>query len=112
MPRGEVLRTPGIAQCHPRGSEYLTPGLHGDAMTPFQSWYQSESRRQFLGRGVNAIGFAALASLLGEQKASADGDPTGLHAALPQTHFPAKAKNVIYLHMVGGPPQMDLYDYK
>jgi hypothetical protein len=23
-----------------------------------------------------------------------------------------KAKHVIYLHMVGGPPQMDLYDYK
>ena len=40
------------------------------------------------------------------------GDPTGLGAAMPQTHFPAKAKNVIYLHMVGGPPQMDLYDYK
>ena len=31
---------------------------------------------------------------------------------MPETHFPAKAKNVIYLHMVGGPPQMDLYDYK
>ena len=26
-PRGEVLRTPGIAWRHPRGSEYLTPGL-------------------------------------------------------------------------------------
>src|SRR5438309_9638052 len=26
-PRGEVLRTPGIARQHPRGSEYLTPGL-------------------------------------------------------------------------------------
>ncbi len=25
---------------------------------------------------------------------------------------PAKAKQVIYLHMVGGPPQMDMYDYK
>ena len=81
-------------------------------MTPFHSWFQSESRRQFLGRGVNAVGYAALASLLGEQKARADGDPTGLGAALPRTHFPAKAKQVIYLHMVGGPPQMDLYDYK
>ncbi len=29
-----------------------------------------------------------------------------------RTHFPAKAKQVIYLHMVGGPAQMDLYDYK
>ncbi|MGL5096142.1 MAG: DUF1501 domain-containing protein, partial [Planctomycetia bacterium] len=33
-------------------------------------------------------------------------------AATPTTHFPGKIKNVIYLHMVGGPPQMDLYDYK
>src|SRR6266446_231875 len=84
--------------------------MEDSTMTPFQSWYQSESRRQFLGCGVNAVGCAALSSMLGEQKASAD--PTGLHAALPQTHFPAKARNVIYLHMVGGPPQMDLYDYK
>src|SRR6202011_4261080 len=37
---------------------------------------------------------------------------TGIGAALPQTHFPTKCKNVIYLHMVGGPAQMDLYDYK
>ncbi len=27
-------------------------------------------------------------------------------------HFAPKAKHVIYLHMVGGPSQMDLYDYK
>src|SRR6185295_2396320 len=27
-------------------------------------------------------------------------------------HFAPKAKNVIYLHMVGGPSQLDLYDYK
>ena len=28
------------------------------------------------------------------------------------TRYPPKAKHVIYLHMVGGPPQMDMYDYK
>ena len=36
-------------------------------------------------------------------------------AKLPKTnlqHFAGKAKHVIYLHMVGGPPQMDLFDYK
>ncbi len=27
-------------------------------------------------------------------------------------HFAAKAKRVIYLHMSGGPPQQDLFDYK
>src|ERR1019366_6941345 len=78
-------------------------------MTTFPAWLQAESRRQFLGRGVNAVGFAALTSLLGQRAAA---DPTGAGAALPETHHPAKAKNVIYLHMVGGPPQMDLYDYK
>src|ERR1043165_1117247 len=81
-------------------------------MTPFHSWFQSESRRQFLGRGVNAVGYAALASLLAGNRASAQGDATGHGAALTHTHHPAKAKNVIYLHMVGGPPQMDMYDYK
>src|ERR1700722_11260670 len=81
-------------------------------MNPFQAYALSESRRQFLGRGVNAVGYAALASLLGGGKLFADGTKTGIGAAMPETNFPAKAKQVIYLHMVGGPPQMDLYDYK
>ena len=37
---------------------------------------------------------------------SADEVPPGL------AHFAPKAKRVIYLHMVGGPSQLDLYDYK
>jgi hypothetical protein len=28
------------------------------------------------------------------------------------SHFPAKAKNVIVLHLSGGPPQLELFDYK
>ena len=31
---------------------------------------------------------------------------------LRSTHFPAKAKRVIYLFMSGGPSQIDLFDYK
>src|SRR5882724_9842157 len=58
-----------------------------------------ETRRQFFGRGATGLGVAALASL-----ASAE------DARLP--HFPPKAKRAIYLHMVGGPSQMDLYDFK
>jgi hypothetical protein len=81
-------------------------------MNLFDEYLLSESRRQFLGRGVNAVGWAALAALLGQSQARAAGSKTGLGAALPETHHPAKAKQVIYLHMVGGPPQMDLYDYK
>ena len=36
-------------------------------------------------------------------------DGRALAGKLP---FAPKAKQVIYLHMVGGPPQMDMYDYK
>src|SRR5580700_6515353 len=73
-----------------------------------QDWLKFESRRQFLGRGVNVVGAAALASLLNGEKVSAA--DKSLSAAGP--HFPGKAKHIIYLHMVGGPSQHDLYDYK
>ena len=78
-------------------------------MNLLQEWNQIQTRRQFFARGKNVLGTAALGSLLGEafaQQASA----AGSHAMGP--HFPPKAKRVIYLHMVGGPSQMDLFDYK
>ena len=57
---------------------------------------------------------AALASLLGSDRPRPAAAPTAARRRpLPiGPHFAAKAKHVIYLHMVGGPPQMDLYDYK
>jgi len=78
----------------------------------FENWVRLETRRQFFARGMSAVGAAALASLTGTAAPTVGGTKTGFGAALPETHFPAKAKNVIYLHMVGGPAQMDLYDYK
>lgn len=78
-------------------------------MNFLQDYNTLETRRRFFSRGGNALGGAALASLLGETltgKLSA----AGVTAAGP--HFPPKAKRVIYLHMVGGPSQMDLFDYK
>ena len=72
------------------------------------------TRRHFFAAGPHArsaaaaLGVAARARAPGPRAAT----KTGIGAALPETHFPAKAKHVIYLHMVGGPPQMDLYDYK
>src|ERR1700704_2221677 len=80
-------------------------------MHPFTDHFRNITRRHFFFSGANVLGAAALGSLLGTEKANADAK-TGLHAALPETHFPAKAKNVIYLHMVGGPSQIDLFDYK
>jgi hypothetical protein len=80
-------------------------------MNLFQEFRQLENRRHFLGRGRNLMGHAALASLLG------GGTARGLAEALASEpsragHFPAKAKHIIYLHMVGGPSQMDLWDHK
>ncbi len=57
------------------------------------------NRRVFLKRSALGLGGAALASLLGE-------------TASAGTHFPAKAKRIIYLFMAGGPSQLDLFDHK
>lgn len=77
--------------------------------SPYADYARLETRRQFFARGKNALGYAALASLLGPAaRLWGESAPAGL--SLP--HFPAKVRNVIYLHMVGGPSQMDLFDYK
>src|SRR6266852_6256197 len=73
-----------------------------------EEWVRMETRRQFLSRGTNALGMAALGLLGGNAFAA---DAPGMKAPGIGA-FPVKAKHVIYLHMVGGPPQMDLYDYK
>jgi hypothetical protein len=79
-------------------------------MNAFEQFRLNVTRRHFLGTGSHLLGTAALASLIdngmARQAAAAVG---GLH---PFTHFAPKAKHVIYLHMVGGPSQMDLFDYK
>jgi hypothetical protein len=67
------------------------------------------TRRHFFAAGSHAVGWAALASLMQRETAARADEP----ALTPlRTHHEPKARNVIYLHMVGGPPQMDLYDYK
>ncbi len=80
-------------------------------MDLFRDCDRFETRRQFFASAGFSLGTAALATLFGRE-ARASGTRTGAGAALPETHFPAKAKHVIYLHMVGGPSQLDLYDYK
>ncbi|MCX6597488.1 MAG: DUF1501 domain-containing protein [Acidobacteria bacterium] len=72
---------------------------------------QEESRRQFFGRGIQGIGALALGSLLGQEaRGATEAKVIGGLPGLP--HFAPKAKRCIYLHMVGAPPQIDLFDYK
>lgn len=80
-----------------------------------------KSRREFLQKAGYGLGALSLSSLLGQggglvswanaaDLAVAAGieDPLAPKA----THFPAKAKSVIWLHMDGAPSSLDLYDYK
>jgi hypothetical protein len=81
-------------------------------MNPLQEFQTNITRRHFFQQGSHAVGWAALASLMG-RAGIAGGVEAGQQAAgNTLQHFAGKAKHVIYLHMVGGPPQMDLYDYK
>ncbi|MDA1214912.1 MAG: DUF1501 domain-containing protein, partial [Planctomycetota bacterium] len=74
---------------------------------------QFASRRQFLSRCNVGLGGLALASLMHDGKPGRAAEPDVLGVAdLPAPVIPAKAKNIIYLHMSGSPPQQDLFDYK
>jgi hypothetical protein len=84
--------------------------------TPLDDLGLSLTRRRFFERGSHLLGGAALATLLGDRAAgvvtspSVDAEVQSASALGP--HFAPRAKHVIYLHMVGGPAQQDLFDYK
>jgi hypothetical protein len=67
------------------------------------------SRRHFLNSFGMGIGSIALSSLL---KPEALLGATNSRGSLGTSHFPPKAKRIIYLFQSGGPSQLDLYDPK
>ncbi len=77
-----------------------------------REWLDLETRRHFLGRGVKALGWAGLATLLGRSAPNllANAPIPGAPAMLP--HFAPKAKRAIYLFMAGSPSQFETWDYK
>ena len=87
-------------------------------MNPLTQWHQLQNRRSFLGAAGLGMGSLALGGLLGAEDAGAGTLPCGpsvgrMFAPLPGLpHFAPKAKAVIYLHMNGGPSQLDTWDYK
>ena len=62
----------------------------------------TDSRRAFLNSCGIGFGGMALASMLYDEVTAARREP----------HFAPKAKHVIYLHMIGAPSHLDLYDEK
>ena len=84
-------------------------------MNPQFERAQSITRRHFLrdckvGLGAMALSMMTGGRALGESTPLVQTPPNPL---LPRpSHFSPKARRVIYLHMVGGPSQLDLFDYK
>lgn len=73
---------------------------------------QAFHRRALLQAGGLNVGAVALGLLLGEPASSA---PSASNADLPsppRPHFAPRAKRIIYLHMIGAPSQLDLFDHK
>ncbi|MBM3775119.1 MAG: DUF1501 domain-containing protein, partial [Acidobacteria bacterium] len=75
-------------------------------------WVLAETRRQFFSRGARGLGAAALAALFPRDLKAAPAGIEGPGALPGLPHFEPTAKRAIYLHLVGAPPQMDLFDYK
>jgi hypothetical protein len=68
---------------------------------------QNITRRVFLRKSGLSLGAIALGQLLNERSGA---QQPAQSARRP--HFAARAKHVIYLHMIGAPSQLDLYDHK
>jgi uncharacterized protein (DUF1501 family) len=85
-------------------------------MNPLLEFAQHQTRRQFFasaGLRAGSIALAAMMPRLAFGAAQAAGPSGSVHPALPGfPHFKPRAKHLIYLHMNGGPSQLDTFDYK
>ena len=71
------------------------------------------SRREMLKTCAAGFGGLALAGLMtDEARADVARETRANPLAVRPSHFPAKAKRVIFLFMHGGPSQVDTFDYK
>ena len=85
-------------------------------MNPALDYLRHLTRRQFFSGSGLALGGVALGCLASRAPAAARaGNPLDARVHPPLTglpHFAPKAKRIIYLHMNGGPSQLDTLDYK
>ncbi|MCC6420860.1 MAG: DUF1501 domain-containing protein [Gemmataceae bacterium] len=81
-------------------------------MDPLTQMLRLQTRRHFFQSCALGVGKVALASLLAEGALSAAPARNPNPLAPRRPHHLAKAKNVIYLFMAGGPSQLELFDCK
>ncbi len=78
---------------------------------PTHNHVLQQTRRHFLKRsGQFSLGAIALQMLAGAGTTATANEASPL--AVRQPHYAPKVKRVIYLHMSGGPPNLDIFDYK
>ena len=65
-----------------------------------------DGRRRFLQGTAAGLGSLAMSGLFAPRAMALEGGLPGL------PHFTPRAKRVIWLHMAGGPSQLDLFDPK
>ena len=97
------------------------PDHHGEGTTPWdlpiprglkEEWKEMATRRHFLSRSGQLLGAMGLASLLGRPASALAANPATGQGVLGAPHHSAKSKRVIQLFMAGGPPHMDMFDFK
>ncbi|MCX6954340.1 MAG: DUF1501 domain-containing protein, partial [Verrucomicrobia bacterium] len=81
-------------------------------MNPAHAYLNHLTRRQFFAGAGLAMGGVAL-NLLAPRLRGAPAATPRIHPSLAGfPHFAPTAKRIIYLHMNGGPSQLDTFDYK
>lgn len=71
-------------------------------------YLQHLTRRHFLQNCQVGLGAIACSTLWSDPPAARSADPQSPR----RSHFDGRAKRVIYLHLTGSPPHLDLFDYK
>jgi hypothetical protein len=84
----------------------MNSAIYGDTMNDFLS--HPINRRSMLSRCGMGLGALGLTSLLHDEKLLGAANPL----APKQSHFPGRAKSVIWIFVNGGPSHVDTWDYK
>lgn len=71
-----------------------------------ERWLAQQTRRHFVLGGTLGLGAVALHTM--SRASQVSGNPLAPRAP----HFTPRAKRVIFLHLTGSPPHLDLFDYK
>ena len=79
-------------------------------MNPQLESLQYKTRRHFFKQCSMGLGGVALSEMLSSDALGLEAPDNPLLPKLP--HFAPKAKRVIYLHLTGSPPHLDMWDHK